>query len=111
MALAEAAGNDDLEAAHGVFRDAARRLDPAYQPETVDTHSCWPTAQAAWRALFQGVTLILCFLHAFLKIRDRAVHLKETFIDLSRRVWDANHAPDARSFSQRLRRLREWAKA
>ena len=93
-----------------MFRDEARRLDPEYRPETVNTDG-WPATQAAWRALFKGVTLILCFLHAFLKIRDRAVHLKETFADLRERVWEAYHAPDARSFSQRLRRLREWAEA
>jgi hypothetical protein len=109
MAVAETAGADDLTAAYGVFRDEARRLDPDYRPETVNTDG-WPATQAAWRALFKGVTLILCFLHAFLKIRERAVHLKETFTDLSRRVWEAYHAPDARTFSQRLRRLREWAK-
>ncbi len=83
LALAEAAGNDDLEAAYGVFRDEARRLDPEYRPETVNTDG-WPATQAAWRALFQGVTIIVCFLHAFLKIRDRAKHLEETFADLSR---------------------------
>jgi hypothetical protein len=110
MALAKAASNDDLTAAYGVFRDEARRLDPKYCPETVNTDG-WPATQAAWQALFRGVTLILCFLHAFLKIRDRAVHLKETFTELSRRVWESYYAPDARSFSQRLRRLREWAKA
>ena len=109
MALAKTAGNDDLTAAYGVFREEAQCLDPEYRPETVNT-DCWPATQAAWRALFQGVALILCFLHAFLKIRDRAVHLKETFTELSRRVWEAYHAPEARSFSQRLRRLREWAK-
>lgn len=109
MALAETAGADDLTAAYGVFRDEARRLDPDYRPATVNTDG-WPATQAAWRALFQGVTLILCFLHAFLKIRDRAVHMKETFACLRERVWEAYHAPDARSFSQRLRRLREWAK-
>jgi hypothetical protein len=108
MALAETAGADDLTKAYGVFRDEAQGLDPEYRPETVNTDG-WPATQAAWRALFKGVTLILCFLHAFLKIRDRAVHLKETFADLSRRVWEAYHAPEARSFSQRLRRLREWA--
>jgi hypothetical protein len=91
-----------------VFRDEAQHLDPEYRPETVNTDG-WAATQAAWRALFQGVTLILCYLHAFLKIRERAVHLKETFAELSRRVWEAYHAPDARSFSQRLRRLREWA--
>jgi hypothetical protein len=110
LALAETAGNDDLEAAYGVFRDEARRLDPEYRPETVNTDG-WPATQAAWRALFDGVTIVLCFLHAFLKIRDRAKHLKETFAELSRRVWEAYHAPDARTFSQRLRRLREWAGA
>jgi hypothetical protein len=108
LALAETAGADDLTAAYGVFRDEAQHLDPEYRPATVNTDG-WPATQAAWRALFKGVTLILCFLHAFLKIRDRAVHLKETFADLSRRVWEAYRAPDARTFSQRLRRLWEWA--
>ena len=108
LALAETAGADDLTKAYGVFRDEARGLDPEYRPETVNTDG-WPATQAAWRALFKGVALILCFLHAFLKIRERAVHLKETFAELSRRVWEAYRAPDARSFSQRLRRLREWA--
>jgi hypothetical protein len=108
LALAETAGADDLTKAYGVFRDEARRLDPDYRPETVNTDG-WPATQAAWRALFKGVTLILCFLHAFLKIRERAAHLKEGFDDLRERVWGAYQAPDARSFSQRLRRLREWA--
>ncbi|HMB06384.1 MAG TPA: hypothetical protein VKP69_21955 [Isosphaeraceae bacterium] len=108
MALAEAAGNDNLTAAYGVFRDETQHLDPKYRPETINTDG-WPATQAAWRTLFKGVTVILCFLHAFLKIRERAVHLKETFADLGERVWGAYHALEARSFSQRLRRLREWA--
>jgi hypothetical protein len=108
IALAETAGADDLTNAYGVFREEARGLDPEYRPETVNTDG-WSATQAAWQALFQGLTLILCFLHAFLKIRERAVHLKETFADLSRRVWEAYHAPEPRSFAQRLRRLREWA--
>jgi hypothetical protein len=110
MALAMAAGTDALTEAYGVFRDEARRLDPQYRPETVNTDG-WPATQAAWRALFKGVTVILCFLHAFLKARERAVHLKETFALLRERIWEAYHAPDARTFSQRLRRLRQWAKA
>ena len=109
MALAESADADELTRAYGVFRDEAHHLDPGYRPETVNTDG-WPATQAAWRAVFQGVTLILCFLHAFLKIRERAAHLKETFNVLRERVWESYRAPDARSFSQRLRRLREWAK-
>ncbi len=110
MALAEAADADELTRAYGVFRDEARHLDPEYRPETVNTDG-WAATQAAWQALFKGVTLIRCFLHALLKIRDRAVHRKEGFTRLRERVWEAYHAPDARSFSQRLRRLREWAQA
>jgi hypothetical protein len=110
MALASSADSDDLTKAYGVFREEARHLDPDYRPETVNTDG-WLATQAAWQTLFQGVTLILCFLHAFLKIRERAKHLKETFEALRERVWGAYHAPDARTFSQRLRRLREWAEA
>ena len=108
MALAETAGNDNLRDAYGVFREEAQHLDPQYRPETVNTDG-WQATQAAWRSLFHKVTLILCFLHSFLKIRERAVHLKELFGEIGRRVWEAYSAPEARSFSQRLRRLREWA--
>ena len=108
MALAETAGNDNLRDAYGVFREEAQHLDPQYRPETVNTDG-WQATQAAWRSLFHKVTLILCFLHSFLKIRERAVHLKELFGEIGRRVWEAYSAPEVRSFSQRLRRLREWA--
>ena len=37
------------------------------------------------------------------------MHLKELFGEIGRRVWEAYSASNARSFSQRLRRLREWA--
>ena len=88
LALAETAGAEDLTKADGVFRDEARDLDPEYRPATVNSNG-WPATQAAWQALFQGMTLILCLLPAFLKIRERAVHRKETFAGLSRRVWEA----------------------
>jgi hypothetical protein len=108
MALVLSADGDNLTKAYGVFREEAHHLDPEYRPETVNTDG-WPATRAAWRALFDGVTIILCFLHAFLKIRERAKHLKGTFEALRERVWKAYHARDARTFSPRLRRLREWA--
>jgi hypothetical protein len=110
MALAPSADAAALTTAYGVFRDEAHHLDPEYRPETVNTDG-WQATQTAWQTLYNGVTILLCFLHAFLKIRERAKHLKETFDALRKRVWEAYHAPTARSFSQRLRRLREWAKA
>ena len=54
--------------------------------------------------------MLVCFLHGWITIRARA---KKAFGALGheghRRVWDAYHAPSTRAFSQRLRRLSEWA--
>jgi hypothetical protein len=105
---APAAGTDDLTAAYGVFRDEARDLDPGYAPATVNTDG-WKGTRAAWRALFDGVVVLLCFLHGWLKIRERAKHLGDEFREIGRRVWRAYRAPDRRGLAQRLRRLREWA--
>lgn len=105
---AETAGTDDLKAAYETFKDEARDIRAEYAPKTVSTDG-WKGTQAAWKALFPKVVILLCFLHAWLKIRDRAKHLKELFADVSRRVWEAYHAPDRRSFGQRLRWLRRWA--
>ena len=99
---AATAGTDDLKAAYAVFKDEARDVAPEYAPETVSTDG-WKGTQAAWKALFPQVVILHCFLHAWLKIRDRAKHLKELFAEVSRRVWEAYHAPDRRSFAQRLR--------
>jgi hypothetical protein len=104
----EAAGAEELKAAYGTFRDEAHDVTPEYAPETVSTDG-WKGTQAAWKALFPTVVILLCFLHSWLKVRDRAKHLKEVFAEISRRVWEAYHAPDRRSFAQRLRRLRQWS--
>jgi hypothetical protein len=83
-------------------------VDAEYAPETVNTDG-WQATQGAWKALCTHITVILCFLHTFLKIRDRATKtLGDTFAQVQKRVWKAYHAPSKRVFSQRLRRLREW---
>ena len=107
---AVAAGADDLTPAYAVFQKEARDITPDYAPKTVNTDG-WKGTQAAWRTLFTKVVILQCFLHAWLKIRDRAKHLKEQFPEISRRVWEAYHAPNRRSFAQRVRSLRTWARA
>ncbi len=104
------AGTDDLKDAYAVFKNEARDISPGYAPKTVSTDG-WKGTQAAWKALFPKIVILLCFLHGWLKIRDRAKHLKDDFAEISRRVWEAYHAPDRRSFAQRLRSLRRWAGA
>lgn len=105
---AETAGTDDLKVAYEVAKDEARDVDSDYQPKTVNTDG-WKGTQAAWKVLFPKIVILQCFLHGWLKIRERAKHLKEVFAEVSRRVWEAYHAPDRRSFAQRLRSLRQWA--
>jgi hypothetical protein len=99
----------DLEKAYGVFASEAQAVDAAYAPETVNTDG-WQATQGAWKALFTQITVILCFLHAFLKIRDQAAKtLGNACAQVQKRVWEAYYAPSKRAFSQRLRRLRAWA--
>lgn len=109
VAMAETAGTDDLVAAYQVFRDEARNVDPDYAPKTVNTDG-WKGTQAAWLTLFPLIVVLRCFLHAWLKIRDRAKNLKEQFYELSTYVWNAYHADTKRSFAQRLRHLATWAR-
>lgn len=97
-----------LFAAYGEFREEARELDPAYTPATVCTDG-FAATRLAWQELFPRITLLLCFLHGVLKImkRCRGV-LRHEILD---RAWGCYHATTRRHFSQRLRRLREWATA
>ena len=70
----------------------------------------WLPAQSVWKQLFPNIAVILCFLHAFIKIRSRATKvLRESFAQVSEKAWDAYQAENKASFAQRLRRLKEWA--
>jgi hypothetical protein len=102
------ASTADLKNADAVFKQEARDIAPKYAPKTVNTDG-WKGTKAAWKLLFKHVVILQCFLHAWLKIRDRAKHLKDQFAEISRRVWETYHAPDRRCFGQRLRSLRRWA--
>lgn len=97
-----------LEAGYGEFAAEARELNPAYQPQTVCTDG-WKATREAWQQLFPSIRLILCFLHAVLKIRDRCRHSLRH--QLLTNAWHLYHAATRAEFSQRLRRLREWAQA
>lgn len=109
VAVAPSASTEDLSAAYGVFRAEARNVQPDYTPKTVNTDG-WKGTRGAWQALFPLAVLLRCFLHGWLKIRDRAKNLKQTFYDLSTQVWEAYHAPDKRTMAQRLRHLLQWAR-
>ena len=60
----------DLVNGYGRFREEAQALKPEYQPETVTTDG-WDHTQSAWKMLFPGIAIILCFLHSVLDIQQR----------------------------------------
>lgn len=98
----------DLVNGYERFRDEALALNSAYQPQTVTTDG-WDHTQAAWKTLFPGIAIILCFLHSVLDIQQRCRKTKTIWKKLTGKLWHLYKAPGKRHFAQRLRRLREWA--
>ncbi len=109
VSLASQANEPCLTQAYGVFKTEARQVQPDYVPETANTDG-WQATQLAWHTLFSSVILIACFLHVYIKLRDRAKKkFSDWFTEVSDRLWRCYRAPTKASFSQRLRRLHEWA--
>ncbi len=98
---------EGLTEAYRDFKDEACDLDPDYQPKTVNTDG-WMATQAAWQTLFPGIVVILCFLHAFLKIRDRAKRLAAVFPEVAQRVWDAYQQSSTGAFIDKITVLQLW---
>jgi len=108
VAMAGNAGEAALTKAYGVFAGEARRIEPSYKPETVNTDG-WPATQKAWQTVFSNILIICCFLHIFIKIRDRAkIKFRDMFLEVATKLWDGYRATNKKSFSQRVRRLAEW---
>ncbi len=109
--VSQSASEQDLTQAYGKFADEAKNVDAHYQPETTNTDG-WQATGKAWQNHFPFVTVIRCFLHAFISIRDRAKKKhRDLFDEIAEAVWHAYRAQNKRSFSQRIRRLREKALA
>lgn len=106
--LSPSASQADLETAYGVFAQEAKQLNPDYQPQTVNTDG-WEATQAAWRDLFPGMTLILCFLHSVLALAQRCRSQPQVWHSLSDKLWNLYQAVDAAEFIDRLRHLQAWA--
>lgn len=103
IGLTKAADDEHLAAAYGDFAAEAREVNPEYAPKTVNTDG-WVATQNAFRAWFPNVAVILCFLHGFLKIRDRSRKDHE----LHRRVWEVYWAKTAAEFRSRMEAFRTW---
>jgi len=110
ISLALTADQQELTEAYGHFQQEAQHLNPDYQPQTVNTDG-WLATQQAWQKLFSSIVVVLCFLHAFLSIRSRAKHLKDTFQAITQRVWNIYHTAKSSDFLEQVADLRSWAHA
>lgn len=107
--LALQADETALTRAYGYFKREAQTLRPDYAPQTVNTDG-WRATQKAWSTLFTSIVIIECFLHAFLKIRDRCKRqFKTVFDQIQQQVWNIYHAADPVSFRQQVEDFQAWA--
>ncbi len=105
---AQKADYECLEKAYSVFKSELSRVFVGFLPDTVNTDG-WAATQKAWRSLWPKIAILECFLHAWLKVRDRATKkLEGVFREASDKIWDCYRAENKRSMSQRLRRLKAW---
>ena len=104
-AVCKGNGTTELTDGYGIFASEAKNVNPSSEPQTVNTDGSTST-QAAWKAIFSNILIIRCFLHAFINIRD---YCKKQFTKLKQKIWHVYHAETKQIFSQRIRRLREYA--
>jgi hypothetical protein len=108
VGLSEQSDSPSLQKAYGEFVTEAHAVFPAYRVRSVCTDGFQATRDA-WRQLVPPVTLVLCFLHAILKLTERCRgSLRRQVLD---RAWTVYQAVTKAQFAQRLRRLAEWARA
>jgi hypothetical protein len=108
-ALSFSADEEGLTEAYGHFQKEALHLNPDYKPKTVNTDG-WAATKKAWLTLFPLIVIIECFLHAFIKIRDRCrKRFKDLYPEIAQQVWNAYKAIDATSFLEEIAALKRWA--
>jgi len=106
--VSQGAGEADLTTAYGQFQQEAHQVSPDYQPDTVNTDG-WKATMNAWLTLFPKVCIIQCFLHAILGMKRVATQSTQAlYSTIVENAWHVYQGDTKRSFSQRLRRFREW---
>ena len=107
---AEVCTNADEKAltkGYGTFSTEAKNINSDYQPKSVNIDG-WDATYNAFSTLFPSITIIYCFLHGFIKIRDRC-RKSPLFNKICGRVWHVYQAKNKKTFAQRIRRLKDWA--
>jgi hypothetical protein len=103
IGLSESADEAHLTEVYGVFQKEVLDVCPEYNPVSVCTDG-WKATQNAFRALFWLITVVLCYLHGFLKIRDCCRKARE----LHSQIWHVYRAATADEFRSRMATFRAW---
>lgn len=107
VSIALRADTASLTEAYAHFKHEALRLKPDYQPKTLNIDG-WSATKNAWLKLFPMITIIQCFLHAYISIRSRCKKLAD-FPQLCQQVWDIYHAPSPNEVYRQVAELYAWA--
>jgi hypothetical protein len=97
-----------LQEAYEVFKTEALDCKQDYCPVSVNLDG-WKATNQAWRNLFPTITIVLCFLHAFLKIRDVGKSLKEKFHEIGDQIWTVYREKTKEDFQKKIKELALWA--
>lgn len=103
-----ASQTDELEQAYGEFKREALRLNPDYVPTTL-TLDGWRQTKEAWLRLFPTLLVIRCFLHAFLRIRERC-RSNPLFPRVRHLVWRIYHARSQPNYYYHLDKFLTFAR-
>jgi hypothetical protein len=108
MGLSQEESESALSRVYGKFKKAAQRLIPDYQPISINSDG-WAATKKTLKGLFTQATMVLCFLHSVIKIRQVAQKepKKQELFD---KIWTIYHATDANGFDTAVLDLDNWAK-
>ncbi len=109
VGFTESASVEALTKGYAEFQTEAHFLDPNYTPVTVNIDA-WDGTQQAWRNLFPTVTLVLCFLHAVLKVQKGSPTYRNLRKKLKTKLWKAYKASKAAEFLKGIRLTLIWSK-
>ena len=108
--IVENSDSDSLIKGYSTFANEAKNLDPNDSPGSVNLDG-WPATPNAWKTIFPQISIILCFLHLVLGIKDYLRRDQSILKTIQEKLWSIYHGESKRQFSQRLRRFWEWSKA
>ena len=98
---------ENLQEAYWVFKSEALDCQVDYCPESVNLDG-WKATNQSWKNLFPSITIVLCFLHAFIKIRDVGKSLKEKFYEIGDKIWEVYRKETTLKFRQEIASLFVW---